>query len=181
VRVGSELAGRYPRRDGPATLTPEPRSGHTYERRWNTSRMAKGAGPTPIVISRRTLGLLLLAALLALTLLVVLAPSVIFVASGGLVLAVVLSFPVRALSEFMPRPLAVATTFLVLISSMILALIVLVPLLLDQLRILLDAAPTIIEASGPILCDFLGPLAELGLLSGHPDGVLIDNSTIAHA
>jgi predicted PurR-regulated permease PerM len=134
--------------------------------------MAKAAGPTPIVISRRTLGLLLLAAQLALALLVVLAPSVIVVASGGLVMALVLSFPVRALSEFMPRPLAVATTFLVLISSTILALIVLVPLLLDQLRILLDAAPTVIESSGPILRDLLRPLSELGILSGTPEGAL---------
>jgi predicted PurR-regulated permease PerM len=170
--VDSELADRHPRRDSPATVPPELRSGHTYERRWNTLRVAKGAGPTPIVISRLALGLLLLAALPALALLVVVAPGVILVASGGLVLALVLSFPVRALSRLMPRPLAVAATFLVLISSAILALVVLVPLLSDQLRILLGTGPTAIENASLILRDLLGSLAELGLLSGTPNEAL---------
>src|SRR5215217_183306 len=170
--VDSDLARRYPRRDGPATLTPQPRSGHAYRHGQRTFRKVKGAAPTQIVISRRTLGLLLLAALLALALLVVLAPSVIFVAAGGLALAVVLSFPVRVLSRLMPRPLAVAATFLVLITSTILALVVLVPLLLDQLRILLAAALTTTESSGLILRDLLGPFAESGLLSDTPNGAL---------
>src|SRR5215217_1748592 len=96
----SELAGRYPQRDVPATLPLQPRSGHAYGRGQRTLRRAKGADPTPIVISRRTLGLVLLAALLALVLVMVLAPGVILVASGGLALALVLSFPVRAISRF---------------------------------------------------------------------------------
>jgi predicted PurR-regulated permease PerM len=170
--VDSELTGRYPQRDSPVALPSQPRSGHAYTRRRNILRRAKGAGPTPIVLSRRDLGLLLLAALLALALLVVLAPGVILVASGGLALALVLSFPVRALSRFMSRPLAVAATFLVLISSTILAFVVLVPLLSDQLRILLGAAPTAIDNASRILRGLLGPLAELGLLSGTPNEAL---------
>src|SRR5215217_1018376 len=130
--VDSELAGQHPRRDGASSLPPETRSTHAYGRRQKTLRRAKSSGPTPIVISRRTWGLLLLVALFALVLLVVVTPGVILVASGGLALALVLSFPVRALSRFMPRPLAVGATFLVLISSAILAHILLVPLLTDQ-------------------------------------------------
>jgi hypothetical protein len=65
----SEPTARNSPRDGPATVPLGLRSGlargATYERRRNTIRVAKEAGRTPIVLSRRTLGLLLLAALLA--------------------------------------------------------------------------------------------------------------------
>ena len=108
----SEPTARNSPRDGPATIPLGLRSGlargATYERRRNTIRVAKDDGRTPIVLSRRTLGLLLLAALLALALLVVLAPGVNFVASGGLMLALVLSFPVRVLSEFMSEADAIS-------------------------------------------------------------------------
>lgn len=107
-----EPTARYSPRDGPATVPLGLRSGlargATFERRRNTIRVAKEASRKPIVLSRRTLGLLLLAALLALVLLVVLAPGVTFVASGGLVLTPVLSFPVRVLSEFMPEANAIS-------------------------------------------------------------------------
>ncbi len=172
--VGSEPAKRDPGRPGLAALPAELRSGsrNGQGRRRESSRTAGRAGPAPIEISRRVLGVLLLTALLALALLVVLAPGVLLVASGGLALALVLSFPVRALSRFMPRPLAVAATFLALVSSAILALVVLIPLLSDQLRNLLGAAPAAIGDASGVLRGLMGALAELGLLSGTPDEAL---------
>lgn len=172
--AGSEPAGRDPGQPGLVALPVELRSGsgHGQGRKREPSRTAGKAGPAPIEISRRVLGVLLLTALLALVILVVLAPGVLFVALGGLALALALSFPVRALSRFMPRPLAVAATFLVLISAAILALVVLIPLLSGQLAALFAAAPGIATDAERTLRGLLEPLAERGVLPGTPDELL---------
>jgi predicted PurR-regulated permease PerM len=52
---------------------------------------------------------------------------------GGSALALVISFPVRALSRFMPRGWAILVSFLLLVGLAILALAVLVPILIAQL------------------------------------------------
>jgi predicted PurR-regulated permease PerM len=49
---------------------------------------------------------------------------------GGSALALVISFPVRALSRFMPRGWAILVSFLLLVGLAILALAVLVPILI---------------------------------------------------
>src|SRR5690349_9883217 len=92
-----------------------------------------GRTPTPIVISPRARWVLVGAAILALVVLLRAAPDILGVALGGFTLALVLSFPVRLLSYFMPRGLAILTTFFFLIGAITLALLILVPLLIDQL------------------------------------------------
>ena len=70
--------------------------------------------PTPIMVSPRMRWVLVLAGVIALIFLVRAAPSILSIVLGGFALALVLSFPVRALSHFLPRGFAILITFLVL-------------------------------------------------------------------
>lgn len=126
--------------------------------------------PTPIRISRRTRNVLLGLGIAALVLLMWAAPQVPVMLLGGFALAMVLSFPVRWLSRVMPRWLAIVTTFVALIGLGALALIFLVPTLMDQLSSLVNTAPEAITRRGRnALQGLLGPLSNLGLLQGAPD------------
>ncbi len=130
---------------------------------------AGGRSPTPIPISPRVRTLLLLAFLVALVLLVRAAPSVLIITLGGGTLALFLSFPVRLLSRAMPRGLAIATSFLALLGLIVLALVVLVPILIEQLTALIAATPAIALESERLLNDLLRLLQERNLLPGELD------------
>src|ERR687893_2679484 len=125
--------------------------------------------PTPVRISRRTRNVLLGLGVAALVLLMWAAPQVPVMLLGGFTLAMVLSFPVRWLSRVMPRWLAIVTTFGALIGLGALALVFLVPTLMDQLSSLINTAPALITRRGRnAVRDLLGPLSNLGLLQGAP-------------
>lgn len=129
--------------------------------------------PTPILISRRAGVLLAIGGFVAFILLVYFAPSALYIAAGGFALALVLSFPVRALSRFMPRSLAILTTYLVLVGLLVLALVILGPLLIEQLGNLIAATPSIANSADRFARDLLQPLADRNLLSGaSPDEVI---------
>ena len=70
--------------------------------------------PTPIFVSPRVAVLLAVLGMAVLAYLLYAAPSILVVALGGMALALVLSFPVRALSQLMPRGPAILLTFLTL-------------------------------------------------------------------
>ncbi len=125
--------------------------------------------PTPIWISKRTRTVLLLAALVALVLLVWASPSIPVIMLGGFALALVMSFPVRALSRFMPRVLAILVSFLSLIGLVTLAIAILVPLLIIQLSSFISTVPGFVSEANEVLRAQLEPLAESGLLPGTPD------------
>ncbi|MDQ3637849.1 MAG: hypothetical protein M3426_07620, partial [Actinomycetota bacterium] len=91
------------------------------------------ARPEPIWISRRTRTVLLLGGLVAVMLLVWYSPSVPIMLLGGFALALVISFPVRALSRLMSRGLAILVSFLILAGLAVVAVGVLVPILITQL------------------------------------------------
>jgi predicted PurR-regulated permease PerM len=137
-----------------------------------TSRPAAGRGPTPIRISRRVGYLLALAALVVLVFVVWKAPSVLLVGVGGVALALVLSFPVRFLSRFVPRSVAILASFLILALLAFLGVYVVVPLLVDQLAGLVMSAPRTVVDADRALRGLLVPLAERGLLPGTPDELL---------
>jgi len=86
--------------------------------------------PTPIMISPRMRWLLILTGVIALIFLVRAAPSILSIVLGGFALALVLSFPVRTLSRFLPRGFAILITFLALFGLPALALFALIPTLL---------------------------------------------------
>ena len=135
----------------------------------------KRHAPTRIPISSRTGKLLALAGIVALVLIAWYVPSALYIAGGGFALALILSFPVRALSHLMPRWLAILLTYLLLVGLLILALLILVPMLVGQLRGLISSAPNIANSADRLARDLLQPLADRNLLSGaSPEQVISD-------
>jgi predicted PurR-regulated permease PerM len=124
---------------------------------------------TPIWISKRTRTVLLLGGLVALVLLMWYSPSVPAMLLGGFALALIISFPVRALSRLMPRGWAILVSFLLLVGMAVLALAVLVPVLISQLLSFTSNVPGYAANTEQLLRDLLEPLAERGLLPGTPE------------
>ena len=131
--------------------------------------------PTPIPISKRSGKLLALAGVVTLVLIGWFVPSALYIAGGGFALALVLSFPVRGLSRFMPRGLAILLTYLVAIALDTLAIFILLPLLVEQLGALISSAPEIARSADRLARDLLQPLADRNMLQGaSPEQVISD-------
>jgi hypothetical protein len=128
------------------------------------SEAAGGRQPTPIYVSARVLAGIVALVVAAVALFLYAAPTVPVVALGGMALAIVLSFPVRALSHVMPRPLAILVTVLGLLGLITLALFYLVPLLIQQLRDLVVQVPIIANQANRLLLDLIDFLDERQLL-----------------
>jgi predicted PurR-regulated permease PerM len=135
-------------------------------RRRAERRAPRPSSPTPIFVSPRVAALLVILCILALTFVLYASPTTLIVALGGAALSMVLSFPVRALSHVMPRPLAILVTFLTLIGMFALAGIIIVPLLIDQLSALISRTPDIATGAEQFLLDLLKPLEKRNLLRG---------------
>ena len=140
------------------------------------SRESSWLGPTPIWISRRTRTILLIGGLLALIGIMWAAPSVPIIALGGGTLALIMSFPVRALTRIMPRGLAILVSFLSLVGLIVLAFAILVPIVIDQLTNLILNIPGFAEEANRQLSNLmptlLAQLGERGLLPGNPEDLL---------
>lgn len=130
--------------------------------------------PTPIWITPRARWVLIGAVIVALLLLLRGAPEVLTVALGGFTLALVFSFPVRFLARFMPRGLAILATFFVLIGAITIALLILVPILIEQLTVLIADTPAIAAWVEQRLYDVLEPLQQRGWLTSEPEKLLAD-------
>ena len=128
--------------------------------------------PVPIWISKRTRTVLILGGLATLVLLMWFSPSVPVMLLGGFALALIISFPVRALSRFTPNGWAILVSFLILVRLAVLALAVLVPILISQLISFIGNAPEYASNTSQLLRDLLEPLAERGLLPGTPEEFL---------
>ncbi len=102
-------------------------------------------------------------------LLLAVAPVLLTMSLGGATLALVLSFPVRLLSRFIPRGLAMAVTLLVMAGIVVLAFAVVVPILLTQLAALSTAVPGIAAELGERVPSLLRWLADRGLLPSAPE------------
>ncbi len=144
--------------------------------RWIGGRAQKRPGgqgpkrsPTPIFVSPRVMVLIVVLGLAALAYVLYAAPSILIVALGGTTLAIVLSFPVRALSRVMPRGLAILVTFLGLLGVVSLALGFLVPLLVRQLRNFILIVPAIANRANEFLLDLVEPLAQRDILLVPPE------------
>jgi len=140
------------------------------------------AHPTPIRISRRTRTALILAVIAALAYVVYWVPDVLAMTVGGIALALILSFPVGFLSRFMPRGLAILLSFLLVVGLVVLAVLYLVPLVVEQFVALISAAPGIASTVEQYLQDALSFLQNRGLLPTNPDQIISrirDNLTSA--
>jgi predicted PurR-regulated permease PerM len=122
--------------------------------------------PTPIFVSPRVAVVLTVVGVAALAYVLYAAPSILIVALGGTALAVVLSFPVRALSHVMPRGPAILLTFLGLLGMVGLALGYLVPLLVQQMSRLIVRTPDIANSANRLLIDAIAFLDRRELLPG---------------
>jgi len=119
---------------------------------------------TPIFVSLRVLVTIVVVTIVAFGLVLYAAPTVPAVALGGVALAIVLSFPVRALTHIMPRGLAILVTVLVLVGAIVLAFVVLGPLLIQQLSNLIVRIPTIANSANQAFIDMVGFLNDRKLL-----------------
>ncbi len=125
--------------------------------------------PTPIFVPSRVMAIIVVLGIAALAYVLYAAPSILIVALGGTALAILLSFPVRALSRVMPQGLAILMTFLGLIGLVTLALGFLVPLLVRQLRNFILITPAIANDANDFLLGLIEPLAESDILLVPPE------------
>lgn len=128
--------------------------------------------PTPIRISKRTAIVLALAIVAMLVLVLWAVPSALITVVGGFALALVLSFPVRTLSRWMPRGLAILISFLAVFGVVLLVILILVPLLVLQGVALVSALPDIANNAQQYLVAGLELLDRNGLLPGTTDQAL---------
>lgn len=124
---------------------------------------------THIPISPRTRNILMLLCGFMLFLLFYLAPTLPRLIVSGMAVALVLSFPVRYLTRWIPRGIAVALVILALLAVIVLAAIVLVPLAVSQLVSLAEQTPALIEEGYSYSREAVEYLAERGLLDTTPD------------
>lgn len=147
-------------------------------RRSRRARRQAAARPlwpaTPIWVSRRTRSILAAALVLALGLLIYRAPTVLVLAMGGGALALVLSFPVRALTRVLPEWLAIALTLVVMLGLLTLGLVLLAPLLFEQLGDLAEAGPGIAQAIGERVPSAVDWLAERGMIAESREQMLAE-------
>jgi predicted PurR-regulated permease PerM len=127
---------------------------------------ASGGYLTPILVSPRVWIGIVVVGVALFALLLYAAPTVPAVALGGVALAIVLSFPVRALSHFMPRGLAILLTVVAVLGLISLGFFFLVPLLIEQLSTLVRNTPRIANSANQLLLDVIDALNERQLVPG---------------
>lgn len=142
-----------------------------------TPEMVLRGAPTPIPISPRTRNLLLLALVITLILLVRAAPTILTISLGGVFLAMILSFPVRLLSRLMPRAAAILLTLLSMFVLLAVAVLVAIPVLIDQIGGLIESIPDLADEGDRVLRDILRPLQERDMVSEDSDAVIDDLRT----
>ena len=121
---------------------------------------------TPIPVSSRVWIGIVVVGVALFGLLLYAAPTVPAVALGGVALAIVLSFPVRALSHLMPRGLAILLTVVAMLGLISLGFFFLVPLLIEQLSTLVRNTPRIANSANQLLLDVINALNERQLVPG---------------
>jgi predicted PurR-regulated permease PerM len=129
-------------------------------------KSASGGYTTPILVSSRVWIGIVVVGFALFALLLYAAPTVPAVALGGVALAIVLSFPVRALSHIMPRGLAILLTVLAMLGLISLGFFFLVPLLIEQLSTLVRTTPRIANSANQLLLDVIDALHERQLVPG---------------
>jgi predicted PurR-regulated permease PerM len=127
--------------------------------------------PTPILISRMTWNLILIAlgGLLVLALWAV--PVVPAIALAGFAVALILSFPVHLFAQYMPRGVAILLSFLILLAVLLLLAYILVPVLVSQAGALATALPALVHNLDQYLVRALDALDARDLLPDTPEVV----------
>jgi predicted PurR-regulated permease PerM len=139
--------------------------------------------PTPIVITRRTRNIGAFVLILVLAFICWQAPAVPKLALAGASLAVLLSFPVRLLSRWVPRGVATALVLLTMLSVSVVAIVIIVPLVFSQLTALASDVPSLAEDADARLREIAAFLAARGLIGSSPEQAIADlqNEVLVHA
>lgn len=99
-------------------------------------------------------------------------PAVLLVSLGGLVMALILTFPVRLLSRVMPRALAILCAFLILLAVVLLIAYVFAPVLLTQITALIRNLPGFTQNLEQFLTEALQALNHDNLLPSPPEVIV---------
>jgi predicted PurR-regulated permease PerM len=124
---------------------------------------------TQIPISPRTRNVLVALATAALLLVFWKAPTLPKLLLTGGAVALILSFPVRFLSHYIPRGIAIGLVVLTLLALIVLGAIVLVPLAVGQIVSLAEQAPALLNEGYRFAHQVVERLADRGLIEGTPD------------
>jgi predicted PurR-regulated permease PerM len=138
---------------------------------------------THIPITPRTRNVLIGIAVAAVLLLMWRAPGVVQLVIVGAAVAVVLSYPVRALSRILPRGLAMLVVIVAALFAFAVALVILIPIAAAQLGSLLNSLPAIGDELDRRLRWVLDLLASRGVLRTSPAQAMteIENTFITRA
>lgn len=133
--------------------------------------------PTPIMITPRTRLIVLVAVAVALAWLAINAPSIPRLLMMGATIALVLSFPVRMLSRFMSRNLAILIVVGSMVAIVLLALVLLVPFLISEIGRFVEGLPNTVSSLQDTMRDVLTDLHRRGWVKDNPDTVLTNFET----
>ena len=124
--------------------------------------------PTPFWISKRTRNVLIVSIVVAVGFVMWVVPAAPIALIGGFGLALVLSFPVRALSHIMRRGLAIFFSFMLLGGLILVTVLILIPLIIQQFLALAQALPGLISEIQKYGLSGLRLLDEAGYLPRSP-------------
>ena len=127
--------------------------------------------PTPIYITPRIRMVLIIATFVLLYLLAVSAPSIPRLLMLGSTLALVLSFPVRMLSRWMPRGWAIGVAVSTTILIVLVLLIILVPFVISEVSDFIQDVPEIAEDAQQVTREAVTAMNERGWIRQNPDEI----------
>jgi predicted PurR-regulated permease PerM len=128
--------------------------------------------PTPIYIGQRTRIVLMAAMVIGLVLLVREAPSIPRLLLLGATVALVMSFPVRVLSAFLPRKLAILIVVSSTIAFSTAALILLIPFMVSEISRFVTNLPDTADTMRNLLRDVLDGFYRRGWIRQRPDTII---------
>ncbi len=128
--------------------------------------------PTPIMITPRTRLIVLIAITIALVWLALEAPSIPRLLVLGSTLALTLSFPVRLLTRFVSRRMAILIVMTSMIAIVVLALTLLIPFLISEISHFIEVMPDTVASIQKLLREVLDDMYRRGWVKDNPDTLL---------
>lgn len=128
--------------------------------------------PTPIYITPRIRLVLIVATFVVLYLLAAAAPSIPRLLVLGATVALVLSFPVRMLSQWVARKWAIAIAVSSTLFFAIVLLVLLIPFIISEVSEFVQALPTLAEDTQSLARDLIVEMNQRGWIRQDPDEVL---------
>lgn len=127
--------------------------------------------PTPIYITPRIRLILIIATFVMIYLLASAAPSIPRLLMLGATLALVLSFPVRMLSQWAPRGWAIAVAVGTTLLLVLVLLVILVPFVISEVSDFVQEVPEIAEDTQNLTRDAIVSMNERGWIRQDPDEI----------